>query len=73
MKQPEGSSVFLPVPSIIECSHCLPRVLPSAVSFKGFKYRTNHFNVHGFLTTIFHPFVASPSDVPGVFTSGDSK
>ncbi|KAG1871554.1 hypothetical protein F4604DRAFT_1770311 [Suillus subluteus] len=43
------------------------------MSFKGFKYGTNRFSVRGFLAAIFRPFMNSPSDAPGVFTSGDSK
>ncbi|KAG1808862.1 uncharacterized protein BJ212DRAFT_1484718 [Suillus subaureus] len=43
------------------------------MSFKGFKYGTNRFSVRGFLAAIFHPFMNCPSDVPGVFTSGDTK
>ncbi|KAG2036839.1 hypothetical protein BDR03DRAFT_958462 [Suillus americanus] len=43
------------------------------MSFKGFKYGTNRFSVRGFLAAIFRPSMSSPSDAPGVFTSGDSK
>ncbi|KAG2095094.1 uncharacterized protein F5147DRAFT_718740 [Suillus discolor] len=43
------------------------------MSFKSFKYGTNRSSIRGFLAAVFRPFMSSPSDAPGVFTSGDSK
>jgi hypothetical protein len=40
---------------------------------EGFMYGTNRFSIRGFLAAIFHPFMDSPSDAPGVFTASDSK
>ncbi|KAG1789341.1 hypothetical protein EV424DRAFT_1462361 [Suillus variegatus] len=43
------------------------------MSFKSFKYGTNRSSIRGFLAAVFRPFMSSPSDAPGVFTSGHSK
>ncbi|KAG1742033.1 hypothetical protein EDB19DRAFT_1703698 [Suillus lakei] len=44
-----------------------------AFKSKSVKHGTNRFSVRGFLAAILHPFMASPTDAPGVFTSGDSQ